>query len=133
MELALERLQLAGFRITRIRRAVLRYLERQREPKTAADIFRGIGQGEVDLASVYRTVMLLERLGLLEREVQGRQAAFALAGNPHHHHIVCRACERQACLPCDFSLPPPRGFTAVQHHLTLSGVCANCDRAELNL
>lgn len=124
-----ERLRAAGYRLTKPRRAVLSYLQRQREPKTAAEIYRGMGRRTIDLASVYRTVELLERLGLLERELQGKRASFALTTSTHHHHIVCRSCDRRDCLPCDLTVPPARGYRAVQHHLTLSGVCSSCARA----
>lgn len=120
-------LSAAGVRLTAPRRRVLEYLQRQSEPKTAAQIFQGIGQGS-DLASVYRTLELLERLGSVVREPRQSEAAYSLSSQ-HHHHIVCRNCERQACVPCDLHLPSPKGFSAVQHAVSLTGVCTMCARA----
>ena len=114
----------AGFRLTTVRQQVLEYLLRQTEPQSVAAIHRGLGQG-VDLASVYRTVELLQRLGVVVREPRDGQAAYSLADS-HHHHIVCRSCDREECLPCDLRLPTPKGFSAVQHAVALTGVCATC-------
>ncbi|MDD5110093.1 MAG: transcriptional repressor [Patescibacteria group bacterium] len=115
----------AGRRMTKARQAVLRYLQNQEEPRTAAEISRGLNGLRVDLASVYRNVELLERLGVLMRSRQGNSAAYALSDR-HHHHITCRSCRRRVCLPCEVSLPQPKGFRSVQHEVRLTGVCAAC-------
>ncbi len=120
----LHQLKIAGFRMTAPRRRVLEYLRGQAEPQSVAAIHHGLGPG-VDLASVYRTVELLQRLGMVVREPREGTAAYRLAGQ-HHHHIICRSCDHQECLPCDLRLPTPKGFSAVQHAVSLSGVCATC-------
>lgn len=125
----LRQVKAAGVRLTKVRQVVLNYLQEQGEPQTVAAIHRAIGgRGGVDLASVYRTVELLERLGLATREQHPSGAIYVLADR-HHHHIVCRSCRRQACLPCAGELPRSRqGFTAVQHQVMFSGLCATCAR-----
>lgn len=120
----LHQLKIAGFRMTAPRRRVLEYLRGQAEPQSVAAIHRGLGQG-VDLASVYRTVELLLRLGLVVGETRGQGMTYVLSER-HHHHIVCRSCARESCLPCDLRLPAPRGFSAVQHAVSLSGLCVSC-------
>lgn len=120
----LHQLKTAGFRMTAPRRRVLEYLRGQAEPQSAAAIHRGLGQG-VDLASVYRTVELLQRLGVVVREPREGRTVYSLAG-AHHHHITCRSCARESCLPCDLRLPAPRGFSAVQHAVSLTGLCVSC-------
>lgn len=124
----LVRLRRAGHRLTKARRAVVACLQGRSEPQTAAAIHRDVEKHHVDLASVYRTVELLERLGLVMREPRGNRAAYALTDS-HHHHIVCRSCQREACLPCAIDLPRPKGFFAIQHQVALTGVCAACATA----
>lgn len=114
----------AGYRMTRARQAVLDCLQRQDEPQTAAAIYRTLGE-RIDLTSVYRTVELLEKLGLVTREQQDNLSAYTLFDH-HHHHIVCRTCDVQTCLPCNVSVRPPNGFSAVHHQVMLTGVCATC-------
>lgn len=119
-----KQIKTAGRRLTRVRQAILAHIEATREPQTVAAIHHALAQ-RVDLASVYRTMELLEQLGVVTRETSSQPAAYALADR-HHHHVVCRVCQRKACLPCAVSLPSPRGFTAVQHQVALTGVCAAC-------
>ena len=121
----LTRVRQAGCRLTKARRAVIAYLQAHDEPQTAATVHRGLRGMRTDLASVYRTLELLERLGVVSRESDGKTAAYAFADH-HHHHIVCRGCHRKTCLPCALRLPSPRGFSAVQHQVVLTGVCASC-------
>jgi Fe2+ or Zn2+ uptake regulation protein len=120
----LQTIRAAGLRLTKARQAVVAALTEAKEPLTVAEIYERLGK-RADLVSVYRTVERLEALGLLTREQQGAHAVFALADR-HHHHIVCRSCEQQACLPCDVTVPIPKGFSAVQHAVSLTGLCANC-------
>lgn len=121
----LRQVKTSGHRLTRARQVVLQYLQTQTEPQTAADILRGVGRARVDVASVYRTMELFEELGLVCREQQGDFGAFTLSDR-HHHHITCRSCHRQTCLPCAQELPTPKGFSAVQHQIRLTGVCGAC-------
>lgn len=124
MDKYLGKMKSTGFRLTKVRQAVLAYLERVQEPQTATAIFHGLGEPH-DLASVYRTIELFETLGIAAREQQGKLAAYVLADR-HHHHIVCRSCDAHTCLPCEVSVRAPNGFSAVHHQVMLTGVCATC-------
>lgn len=119
----------AGYKLTRPRQVVLGYLQRQDEPQTAGTIYRRLRETGIDLVSVYRNVELLERLGVVTRGRQGKSATYALADR-HHHHIICRSCRRQVCLPCAVSSPQPKGFSNIQHEVRFTGLCANCARAQ---
>ena len=110
--------------MTRARQAILDRLGRQNEPQTVAAIYHTLGE-RINLTSVYRTVELLEKLGVVTREQQGNLSAYVLSDH-HHHHIVCRSCDRQVCLPCAVPLPRYNGFTAVQHEIRMTGVCVAC-------
>jgi Fe2+ or Zn2+ uptake regulation protein len=53
----------------------LRVLEQEGHPLTNKEIFHRLPTGQCDLATVYRAVQLLERLGLVKRFLFGTGAA----------------------------------------------------------
>lgn len=99
-------------------------------------------QGSVDRASVYRTVELFERLGIIQRVQVGWKYRLELSDsfNPHHHHIHCSACGRVVSLAEDTALEQhihqlalQAGFMLSSHQLELSGKCRQCHKKELGV
>lgn len=93
-------LRSAGHRSSLPRSAVLELIGRQECVLTAreiADELRDSGR-EVGVATVYRTLELLEGLHLVQRlDVGGASARYEPAlpgGEHHHHHLVCDDCGR---------------------------------------
>lgn len=100
IERAEEALRAAGHRSSAPRSAVLGLIGRQEcvlSAREIADALRGSGR-EVGVATVYRTLELLEGLRLLQRlDVGGASARYEPAlpgGEHHHHHLVCDDCGR---------------------------------------
>lgn len=130
--LALERLEQAGCRSTPQRRAVLEVLAASDHP-TAEDLYRLLKGRKVGLATVYRTLRLLGRLGLVRQVRTGDgRVRYELAGPPHCH-FVCRACGRVF----DADSPEVRaggfrrdGFVVTDSELCLFGYCASCSKRE---
>ncbi len=76
--------------------AVVELLARQHCCLTAQEIFdqlREDGRG-AGIASIYRTLDLLTRTGLVRRVELGPAACYEPAhpGGEHHHHVVCDRC-----------------------------------------
>ena len=126
-----------GQRITPQRRAVIDVVASARERMTPAEIYRRARRHHagVGLATVYRTLELLSRLGLVERlhEPEGCQSYVAdRAAGTHHHHVVCSQCGRVAEIPaCDLGehlrlVAEQTGFEIDAHWLELRGLCADC-------
>ena len=113
----------AGLRLTRPRLLVFQILQKNHQPQSAQAIHKQLSR-RVDLVSVYRSLAMLEHLGLIQRERTREEDFFYLAETPHHH-IVCTSCGRSECVPCahTFSI---KNFKNISHELTLSGVCAQC-------
>lgn len=91
----------AGHRSTLPRSAIIELLARQDCVLTADEISRRLqaaGERRVGIATVYRTLELLEELGLLQRlDIGDGLARFEPAepdGEHHHHHFVCSRCGR---------------------------------------
>jgi Fur family ferric uptake transcriptional regulator len=118
---------------------VVELLARQRCALTAREIddeLRRRGQS-IGLATVYRSLELLERLKLLTRLDVGQGVARyepLLPDGEHHHHLVCDSCGRIA--PFDDAqleraiqrLTRAVSFTVAEHDVVLHGECEACTR-----
>lgn len=82
------------------------------------------------LATVYRHIRrMLERGELRAVPLPGAPDRYEPAGKGHHHHFLCRACDRlyevDDC-PGRLDELAPRGFQTDGHDLVLYGRCAGC-------
>lgn len=89
----------------------------------------------VDRATVYRTVSLFERCGIVGRLQTGWKYKLELSGDfhEHHHHATCLRCGRSFILPEDATveqrlheLAETAGFQLTRHQLELQGYCSAC-------
>jgi Fe2+ or Zn2+ uptake regulation protein len=126
-----------GLRLTQARQAVLQVVGAAGAHLQVAEVHRralrvspGIG-----LASVYRTIDLLDRLGLVKRvHVGHRHRHYAPATEGHGHHLVCNGCGRVV----EFSdcqverlaktLARRTRFMIEGHSIELYGRCPDCRR-----
>ena len=96
----------------------------------------GPGGSAPDTSTVYRTLELLERLGLVWHTHLGRGAPVYHAAERPHLHVVCASCGEIDAAPPDLldeaaeRLATDLGFTVDVGHVALSGTCRACrDRA----
>jgi Fur family ferric uptake transcriptional regulator len=96
---------------------------------------------EVDRASVYRTVALFERLGIVQRLQIGWKYKLELtdAFSHHHHHLTCLKCGRvisfdeRAGLQTELRrIAEENNFMIQTHQLELQGLCSACQQASFN-
>jgi len=87
----------------------------------------------VNITTVYRTLELLEELGLVTHAHLSHGApTFHPVGESQHVHLVCQACGGVIELPSGFlsplakALDSERGFLLDIGHVALFGVCAHC-------
>lgn len=99
-----------------------------------ADLLRERGSG-VGLASIYRALDLLDRLGLVQRFDVGEGVARyepAHPGGDHHHHLVCDSCgtvepfEDDALELAIHRVSGRTEFAVAAHDVTLHGECPAC-------
>src|SRR3990170_4482661 len=137
---ALDRLHDRGHRLTRPRQAVLGalfeaedWLRPEQVSTHARERFSSVG-----LVTVYRTLALLEELGIVRRiHVEPGCHGYALAGLGHGHYLTCRSCHRVVEFPGREDLSPlirqisrRTGFVIEDHLLELSGTCTTCRRGK---
>jgi Fur family ferric uptake transcriptional regulator len=87
----------------------------------------------VNISTVYRTLELLEELGLVRHTHLGHGApTYSVAGDDDHVHLVCRSCgeieEADTHLVADAvsKLRSERGFQVDIGHFALFGTCRQC-------
>ena len=125
-------------KITGPRAAILEILRAHPHPLTNREIFFEMPKGECDLATIYRSIHLLEKMGMVKRFDFGDGAArFELVGendDGHHHHLVCTNCsevvEIEECFPekIEKRIAAKNKFKAVTHKLEFFGICPDCQR-----
>lgn len=119
--------------LTRTRLAVFNVLQ-DKEPQTMREVVAACA-GQVDRASVYRTITLFERLGIVQRLQIGWKYKLELsdAFHHHHHHLTCSRCGTTIPLPEDrqleawlHTLARGQDFIMKGHQLEIQGLCQNC-------
>jgi Fur family ferric uptake transcriptional regulator len=84
-------LRAEGVRITRQRQAILRVIAQSTDHPDAHELYRRVHAAEptTSLSTVYRTLAILERRGVIHRHsFEGAPARFETADTSHHDHIV---------------------------------------------
>jgi Fur family ferric uptake transcriptional regulator len=87
----------------------------------------------VNITTVYRTLELLEELGMVTHAHLSHGApTFHPVGESQHAHLVCQACGGVSEIPSGLLAPlagaldAERGFLLDIGHVALFGVCAEC-------
>ena len=121
--------------VTGPRQAILKTLREQEHPLPIRIIHASLPD-PCDLATVYRSMHLLEKSGMVKRFDFGDGIArFELINegdNGHHHHLICRQCssvvELKECFPSNLEKKIARqnSYTAMSHKLEFFGVCPEC-------
>lgn len=124
------RLKRAGLRVTPNRVLIAQLLARGAQARSVGEIVRALGQDAPDRVTVYRSLALLERSGLV-REVLSfdRVRRYALAQHPMdlQLHYRCDACGETIRRQADFPGPAaPTGFRVIGQILRVAGFCADC-------
>jgi Fur family transcriptional regulator, ferric uptake regulator len=127
-------LRAGGYRVTPQRQLVLEAVARLEHatPEEICGEVRQTARG-VNVSTVYRTLELLEQLGLVKHtHIHHGAPSYHLADDAGHVHLVCRQCERviqvdQAAVgPLVVALEESNGFQTDVGHLTVFGLCADC-------
>jgi Fur family ferric uptake transcriptional regulator len=127
-------LRASGYRVTPQRQLVLEAVTKL-EHATPEEIFADIRRTArgVNVSTVYRTLELLENVGLVTHTHLGHGApVYHPAAEAQHVHLVCRDCEKviqvdpAAVGSLVAALDTEFGFETDVGHLTVFGRCADC-------
>jgi Fur family ferric uptake transcriptional regulator len=124
-----------GERWTRAREAVLAFLEGEKRPVSAKEVYSKVRSTKINLASIYRSMDLFLEKGVVDCvDTPGGVRRYELSDRfrPHHHHVVCRDCgSTQDVAGCGVKGLEERaaqstGFKILSHQFTFVGLCPDC-------
>lgn len=127
-------LRARGYRLTPQRQLVLEAVGAlgHGTPEDIVTAVRKTASG-VNISTVYRTLELLEQLGLVQHAHLGHGApTYSVSTDDDHVHLVCRECGQVQEVDVDLlteavrRLADERGFTLDVGHVALFGTCALC-------
>jgi len=133
------RLHEQGYRVTGARRAILQELVSSSGHVSADELAALVNRRapRVGRMTVYRTLELLQQLGLVRPIYLGSGAAhYVLLEDGHHHHLVCARCdavvEFDDCLMQELEqrLGERYNFRVQGHLLEVVGLCESCREQE---
>ena len=125
-----------GYKITPQRWAILRVIVDSQEHLTPADIYERAHKEHpgIGLVTVYRTLDILDELGLIceVHAEDGRRSYLLTRPSEHHHHLICSDCGKVVDFTdCDLTeleqrLANETGFKTEGHLLEFFGCCPEC-------
>ncbi len=131
----MKKLQEKGFRITAQRKTI--FEELTEFPLTAQEIYKRLQkkQVSVDLVSVYRTLELFDKMGIVHwTQIDGETKRYEIISTSrHHHHVTCKRCgtiqdillEEQTLID---RVNKKTKFKIDHHHLEFFGLCPECQK-----
>jgi Fur family ferric uptake transcriptional regulator len=124
-----------GYRLTPQRELILQAVEslgHATPDEVHAEVRRH--SSAVNLSTVYRTLEVLEELGLVRHaHLTDRAPTYHSIGGHEHFHLKCRNCARVVSVDPDVvqslveTLRADHGFVADVGHLTVFGRCEECE------
>jgi Fur family ferric uptake transcriptional regulator len=123
------RLRARGMRMTPQRSDVLAAVRQLRHatPEQISEAVPG-----VDITTVYRTLEVLEEIGLVRHTHLGHGAPTFRPADDQHVHVVCHVCGRVSDAPETLAdeladrLRAEQGFVLDRSHFTVFGRCREC-------
>ncbi len=124
-------------KFTNQREIILYTLYNNEQHFTSEELYMLIKQEYPDLsvgiATVYRTLTVLEENGLVSSISLGAQGKkYEIANKPHHDHIICEKCnkivefENEEIEALQHSIATNNGFKLTSHLMQLYGICKEC-------
>ena len=123
-------------KITGPRQAILEVLRHHPHPMSNKEIRAALPGKDCDLATVYRSMHMLENMKMVKRFDLGdgvaRYELLKEGDDGHHHHLVCTRCARvveiDECFTreLEVKIAARHGFKAVSHKLEFFGLCPRC-------
>lgn len=124
-----------GYRLTPQRIMILAAIEDSDNHISAEEIYAQIvaKYPNVNISTVYRTLELLERLGLVtETDLGDGRVRYHCMGKGRHHHLVCEKCgdiidmEESILSSLWADIQRKYSFEVNMKHLACFGLCSRC-------
>ena len=123
-----------GHRITKQRLIILNAVRNTENHPTVEGIYNMVNPKipNISLGTVYRTLSLLEELGLLQKVIYDQSSARYDSNLDEHYHAICLECgslldiDKSVLGDIGLDFPSETGFTIVGHKLEFYGSCKDC-------
>ena len=134
-ERAVESLREQGYRLTPQRLLILSVVAESAGHIGVDQVFRLSKEAYpyMDIATVYRTLHLLKKLGVVTEVAMSGRLHFELTDpEARHHHMVCQVCSKTFDLSPSYleefrnTLIKNIGFEPDLEHFAIGGRCASC-------
>ena len=134
----IDALRTKGFRITKIRQAMIETLVAANQPISAPQLLSQVAQQHpsVNKTTIYRELdFLADNKILSEIDIlDGMKRYEILHPNHHHHHLVCTSCRDIQCVEVphhdlhalEGKIQESHKFTVQSHVLEFFGLCQKC-------
>lgn len=145
MNILKEDLKKKGYKLTPQRRAIVdTIIEKEGEHLTAEEIYDEVKKScpEIGLATVYRTVLLLEEINVVCRlDLNDGCSRYELIHKDEghrHHHLVCNNCKKVLEVQDDLldelenEIEKSYNFKILDHSVKFFGVCNECQGSKDN-
>lgn len=136
-----EDLKQKGYKLTPQRRAIVdTIIDNEGKHLTAEEIYDEVKKvcPEIGLATVYRTIILLEELSVICRlDLNDGCSRYELIHKDEmhrHHHLVCNICSRVQEVQDDLldeleeGIETEYGFKILDHSVKFFGICDECQK-----
>jgi len=124
-----------GYRLTPQRLMILEAIESSRDHISAEEIYAQVAARypHVNISTVYRTLELLKKLGMVyEIDLGEGRIRYHAEESGHHHHLVCQGCgtvidiDESTLSSLRDILLRSYNFHAELRHVAIFGLCQNC-------
>ena len=135
LDQAYKQLKLQGFRLTQIRKDLVKFILGRKSHWTIQSVATQAKKSlpKVGIATVYRTVNLLQQQGYLTETYSGSGSArYEVTPEEHHDHLTCIICgkivefENAEIEQLQETVAKNLGFELVDHRMELYGKCPRC-------
>ncbi len=138
----LNQLRSKGVRLTPQRLLILNAVSQGGGHMGVDEVFRKAKESYpyIDIATVYRTLHLYRRMGVVTEVAIGDRLHFEITDpKAPHHHMVCRACGGAFDLAPDYlvefrnTLTSEFNFEPDLDNFTVTGICSGCNTPAGNI
>ncbi|WP_294371158.1 Fur family transcriptional regulator [uncultured Clostridium sp.] len=140
-----EDLKKKGYKLTPQRRSIVdTIIKNEGKHLTAEEIYDEVKKDcpEIGLATVYRTILLLEELNVISRldlnDGCSRYEILHSNETHRHHHLICNICNKVLEVQDDLledleaNIESNYKFKILDHSLKFYGICKECQEKQLD-
>lgn len=128
-----------GHRVTPQRRAILAEILSSRDHINPAELTRRVQERVpgVNAATVYRTLWLLDELGVISHAHLEEGVEYHPKGPARHVHLTCSSCGKRQSVPEDalehllLAIEERNGFFPDFTHFAIGGTCRACRKKKM--